>query len=162
MENSWKIYKRKKYNLEKDYEQILKQFPYLIDDNFSHGKITSQYPITLDNGANRFIDIISIGEKEIHVAELKRGKIKTIDISQLSEYVQHFRKNFIDKSVSGYLIGDEINERDLGFLEQKGFEFKQYNKDIPLNIKICKYCRKAVKEELNDCPHCNKSDFLPY
>ena len=46
-------------------------------------------------------------------------------------------------------------------LELRGFEFRKLFNDIPLKLKMCVHCRKAVKINAKKCEWCNYDKFMP-
>lgn len=125
------------------------------------GKLENQYKITLSNGSIGFIDIIYFKSHEISVIELKKDKIIKPDITQLSEYVNKIRKKFPEKQVNGYLVGKDIPEEFKRSLELRGFSFKKLIKDIPIKLKLCINCRKAIRIHDKMCKWCNYDKFMP-
>lgn len=124
------------------------------------GKLENQYKITLSNGSIGFIDIIYFKSHEISVIELKKDKIIKPDITQLSEYVNKIRKKFPEKQVNGYLVGKNIPEDFKRSLKLRDFKFKKLGKDIPLKLKLCVNCRKAVGINDKKCNWCNYNKFM--
>lgn len=145
---------------EREFELLLENHPYLIDNSLVDGRIEEQYSITLDNGDIRFIDLIYFKEKEITVIELKRDALQKKDISQLSEYVNHVKKLFPEQKIYGILVGQFASDEILRFLELRDFKYKQYFRDIPVRIKICSNCRKAVDMRKSKCNWCGSIIFF--
>ncbi len=144
---------------EKEFEDFLKNYPYLIDENLINGKVDTQISIELFNGKTGIIDILFDNIEKIVVIELKKGKIQPVDITQLTDYVNYYKSNFPEKEIQGILIGQEINQRNLNMIEQKGFSYKELFTDIPIRIKLCLNCRKIIAHKENICKWCESKIF---
>ncbi|MFX1238139.1 MAG: endonuclease NucS domain-containing protein [Promethearchaeota archaeon] len=145
---------------EASFEDVLEIHPYLIDKTLLGGRLERQYPITLPDGRFNYIDLIYFKENEIVVVELKRERIVKKDISQLTGYIRYIRDKFPEMEVRGILVGQGINEEDLHALEMREFTYKELFKDIPVRIKICSNCRKAVDERKSNCNWCGDKEFF--
>ena len=139
---------------------MLKDYPYLIDENLVGGKLRNQYKIELSDGKIDYIDLIYFKDNEITIIELKKGKIKKKDIVQLSEYVNHFVKNSNGMKIHGILIGQEIDIESAWLLKNKGFIYKQLFRDIPFKLKMCENCRKIMGIHEEKCKWCNSNKFI--
>ena len=127
-----------------------------------NGRVESQYKITLSRERIGFIDIIYFKPDEITVIELKREVIKKIDVSQLTEYVDRVKDTFPECNVYGIIAGQEINNENKHSLTIRGFKFKKYFRDIPLQLKLCLNCRKAVGINEDKCKWCDYEEFITF
>ena len=91
---------------------------------------------------------------------MKKGIVIKKDIQQLSEYVEHIKELFQNTNVWGILAGQQIENKLEYSLNLRGFVFKKYFKDIPLHLKLCDHCRKAVRNNQNKCKWCGSQEFL--
>lgn len=149
-----------RYSKEVSFEDILEIHPYLIDESLVDGKLERQYPIELNDGRFNYIDLIYFKETEITVIELKRAEIKKVDVSQLSGYVNYIRNKFPGRIVKGIIVGQSIKKEILKDVEIRAFAYRELFRDIPVRIKICSNCRKAVDERKIKCYWCNSNVFL--
>ncbi len=156
----WRSLKIKKNSLEKEFENILVRYPYLIDESFSGGKVENQYRITLSNGNIRYIDIIYFTPNKITIIELKKDMVIKKDIQQLSEYVNHIKILYPNKKIQAILAGQRLEKNLELSLNLRGFIFKKYFKDIPFEIKLCSKCRKATGRNQNRCSWCSYQEFI--
>ncbi len=146
---------------EREIENILIRYPYLIDDRLIDGKVKNQYKIILSDGSKGYIDIIYFKSHEITVIELKKDEIIKSDITQLSEYVNQIRKEFPKQKVHGYLVGKEMPSEFERSLNLRDFKFKKLGKEIPIKLKLCTNCRKALRINDKMCKWCNNEEFMP-
>lgn len=151
-----------KQSSEKEFEDFLKDYPYLIDESINEGSIQTQYPIEIAPGSRRFVDIIHFNDDLITIIELKKGKILGVDVVQLTEYVNYFRKIQPDKKIKGILVGQEIMPSELKYLQMKQFHYRELFTDIPISLKICRKCRKLVDLNLESCKWCECSIFIEF
>lgn len=154
------IVRIKRFSLEKEFENILKTYPYLIDKTLVDGRVESQYKIVLSNGTTRYIDIIFFKKDEIVIIELKKDKVIKKNIQQLNEYVAHLKEIYPNQKIRGILVGRSLESNLEYSLNLRGLIFKKYFKDIPLELKICTKCRKAVSRSLEKCVWCGNQTFL--
>ncbi|MHA1341922.1 MAG: endonuclease NucS domain-containing protein [Promethearchaeota archaeon] len=145
---------------EKDIENFLSLYPYLISPELSSGKLYTQYKIKIGQSKIRYIDILYYKKDCIFVIELKKNIISLTDLVQLSEYIDFFKKESPNKKIIGYIIGRDIKENTLLYLKNKNFIFKKLGYDIPLKIKFCANCRKAVNYFSDECPFCKFTSFI--
>lgn len=148
------------YSLEKKFEDILKIYPYLLDESLVGGKLENQYKIVLSEGNIRYIDIIYFKEDEIVIIELKKDKVLKNHIQQLAEYVDHLKKRWPGHKIRGILTGQNLDYNLERSLRLRGFSFRKYFKDIPFKLKMCDNCRRAVRITQKKCKWCNSETFL--
>ena len=144
----------------KEIEDILVKYPYLIDESFIDGDLKRQYKVILSNNSVGYIDIIYFKQKEIIVVELKKDIIIKQDITQLSEYVNQIKNEFPNKEIRGFLVGKNIPGEFKRSLKLRGIKFKKLTKDIPLKLKLCDNCRKALRVHDELCKWCNHNTFI--
>ena len=94
------------------------------------------------------------------IIELKKDEVQRKHIQQLSEYVDHFKKVYPDHKIRGILTGQNLENNLEHSLKLRGFFFRSYFKDIPLELKLCNNCRKAVRSNQIKCKWCNSETFI--
>ena len=81
-------------------------------------------------------------------------------IQQLAEYVDHLTKEYPNHKTRGILAGQNLDNNLEHSLKLRGFIFRSYFKDIPLKLKLCINCRKAVRKNQLKCNWCKSETFI--
>lgn len=145
---------------EKQLEDLLTRYPYLLDSSFQGKKIERQVKIELNSGSIGRIDMVINGKYAIHVIELKVEPITMAHIGQLGQYVNFYKKKSPNREVIGYLIGSEASEDILKKIQLLGYKFLQIDRDFPIRIKLCENCRLAYDRKFQQCPSCQSQNYL--
>ncbi|MHA1792176.1 MAG: endonuclease NucS domain-containing protein [Promethearchaeota archaeon] len=145
---------------EKDIEDFLFKYPYLISPEFSDGVMKRQYLLKLKNDEKRFIDLSFWKEREIIVIELKKTRINPSHVTQLSFYTHELKNQCKNKKIKGILIGTGIDKDTLSLIKNLNFRYYEFGKDIPKIIKFCDDCRRACSYLEKQCPWCGCSTFI--
>ncbi|MHA1675282.1 MAG: endonuclease NucS domain-containing protein [Promethearchaeota archaeon] len=145
---------------EREIEDLLVRYPYLMDVRFNGFRPSRQVEIPLSSGNTGIIDILLTVESTIYIIELKKGPISMAHVGQLGQYVNHYKINKKEYDIVGYIIGTSISDYIRGQVANLGYIYKELIAEIPLKIKICEKCRKATAHKNITCPYCFNSNFL--
>ncbi|MHA1338794.1 MAG: hypothetical protein ACTSRZ_02045 [Promethearchaeota archaeon] len=147
---------------ESEIQILYQNYPYLIEEQFFQQKVVPQY--RLPSG---IADLVVIMKNEIVVVELKVVPLENVHLLQLLGYLNDISIKFKDKEeikkIRGILIG-YMPKCDLEeSIKVLNYEIKIMilDRDVPIKIKICAKCRRAIDFNLQKCSHCgNSSGFF--
>ena len=143
---------------EYDIHSIIKNYPYLLGDEFNNLKLKHER-IYEDRSRADFVFTDNV--RSI-VVEVKKGPIDLHMLAQALHYLDNERRENLARLLKGVLVGSRIQNTLESEINKSGykFEIKLLDIDVPTKIKICDKCRRA--NALSDvvCRYCSSRKFI--
>jgi len=143
---------------EHDIHEIIKNYPYLLEEGLENLTITHE-KIYQDRTR---ADFVFEDENHIIVVEIKKNFIDIEAIAQALNYLDNEKKQKPHKILKGILVGNYISntlKNEVNESEYK-FDIKLLDIDVPTQIKICDKCRKANSLYRSLCKYCGHRKFI--
>ena len=132
--------------LERQLEDLLFTYPYLLDPGFT--RLKRQRFL---NASSR-LDLLAETEEGAVVIELKHGRCGVAEVRQLERYLglQESRS----ACVRGILVGSALTMAATKLCESSRFPiiFKRTGVDVPTRVVVCRECRRARSAHQERCP----------
>jgi len=141
---------------EKDIYDIIRYYPYLVDDQLKNLKLENRiYP----DGTKP--DFVFSSEKISIIIEVKKDIIDRSAVNQIYSYINKEKELKGIDNVRGILIGQYLSEQAQRLIDKLNcITVKILEKDVPLKIKICARCRLANSYYIQTCKYCGSKDFF--
>jgi len=140
--------------LEKALEDLYHAYPYLIDPALDRAR--RQVFLNARSRCDLFFELEGIA----WVVEIKRDTAGLPALRQLIRYLDHFQKTH--GAVRGTLVAADFLpsvERRLQTVRHP-IELKRLRIDVPVEIRVCRKCRRARAASLLRCPADGETQVL--
>lgn len=150
--------------LEKHYEQLLVNFPNLLHPSLHKmpkGKL-GQVNVYLRQDSYRRgrLDLAFVTEREVHLAELKKGVVDERVLEQWQRYSERVRVHYPDHDVHGYLLGTQCPERSRlkEAIGDRSIRVMLFGDELPerKQVRGCPKCGCGVTVYDVQCPRCQQ------